>query len=160
MYRDEIWYRKLERAIGERRDSFTDKQWQKLQIDHLLKIANRVREFSNDCETCKGYQHTLNRLEEEFRELPESKAQRQYQIEQLGVMDTHFVAAHRLAPPRYFLRKWLRVGLVGGAIAGVVAMVVLGDFLLLPGCWVVVAVGAALHGVSEDQKYEREHRRI
>ena len=160
MYRDEIWYRKLERAIGERRDGFTDKQWQKFQIDHLLKIANRVREFSDGCEICKGYQHILNRLEEEFRELPDSKAQRQYQIEQLALMDTHFVAAHRLAPPRYFLRKRLRIGLVGGAIAGVIAMVVLGDFLLLPACWAVGAVGAALRGVSEDQQHEREHRRI
>ena len=75
-------------------------------------------------------------------------------------MDTHYVADHRLAPPRYFLRKWLRVGLVGGAIAGMVAMVALGDFLLLPAGWAVCAVGAAFHGVSKDQEYEREHRRI
>ncbi|MBN1248434.1 MAG: hypothetical protein JXC32_12300 [Anaerolineae bacterium] len=160
MYKDEIWYRKLELAINDRQDDFTDKQWRKYQVDHLLKVANRVRETSEDCEVCQSYQHTLTRLEEEFAELPGSKAQRQYQSQQLREMGQHFVKAHNLAPPGYFLRHWLRTGLIGGVLVGLVAMVVFGNLLLLPGGVAVVGGAAALYGMTLDQKAEREHRLI
>jgi len=160
MYKDEIWYRKLEQAITDRRDSLTDKQWSKYQVDLLLKVANRVRTLSDECEVCRGYQHTLIRLEEEFAELPGSKAQRQYQAEQLVLMSKHMAVQHQLATPGFYLRKWLRVGLIAGAVVGFVAMLVVGNLLLLPGGLVAGALLAAAYGAGEDQKVEREHRRI
>jgi len=160
MYRDEIWYRKLEQSISERRDSFTDKQWSKFRIDQLLKMANRVRVLSDDCEVCRGYQHTLTRLEEEFTELADSKAQRQYQVQQLALMAKHMVADHRLAPPQFYVRKWLRFGLIAGAIVGFVAMLAIGNLLLLPGGVIGGVALGAVYGYSEDQKVEREHRHI
>lgn len=160
MYRDEIWYRKLELAIHERRDDFTDKQWRKYQVEHLLRVADRVRASSEDCETCQSYQHTLTRLEEEFAALPDSKAQRQYQSEQLGEMGKHFVKAHGLAPKDYFVRYWLRIGLIAGVVVGLVSTIVVGNLLLLPGGVVIVGGMGALYGWTLDQKYEREHKRI
>lgn len=160
MYKDEIWYRKLESAVNGRRDDFSDKQWRKFQVGRLLRTANRVRETSESCETCQSYQHTLTRLEEEFAELPDSKAQRQYQAEQLREMGQHFVRAHGFAPSGYFLRYWLRMGLRVGALAGFLGMIIGGNLLLLPvGIVLVGAVSAAI-GYVVDQKYERERRRI
>lgn len=160
MYRDEIWYRKLEQAIDDRRDDLTDKQWKRFQVEHLLRVANRVREMSDACETCKSYQHTLTRLEEEFAELPDSKAQRQYQAEQLREMGKHFVKAHNLAPPSFFLRKWLRLGLLVGVMGGFAAMLVTGNFLIFSIGILAVGGLGALYGLTEDQRFEREHRRI
>ena len=160
MYKDEIWYRKFEQAIDERRDAFTDKQWTKFKIDHLLKVANRVRQFSEECETCQDYQHTLTRREEELQELPGSKAQRQYQAEQLWEMGRHFVVAHRIAPPRFCLKRWLKYGLYGGLAIGFVVMVITGNFLLFPAVALAVTALAALWGYSEDQKYARERRLV
>jgi hypothetical protein len=160
MYRDEIWYRKLELALNERQDDFTDKQWHRFQAEYLLKMANRVRETSEACEICQSYQHTLTRLEEEFAELPDSKAQRQYQAEQLREMGKHFVKAHNLAPPRYFLAHWIRLGLIGGIVVGLVATIVIGNLLLFPTAIVLIGAAAAIYGLTLDQKYEREHRLI
>jgi len=160
MYKDEIWYRKLEQALDERRDAFTDKEWGKYNIEGLRKVANRVRQFSESCPTCTGYQHTLTRLEEELQELPDSKAQRQYQAEQLKEMGAHFVQEHELAPPKWFFRKYLRLGLIAGSIIGFLAMLVVGNLLLFPLGLAVGAGAMALYGRSEDAKIEREHRLI
>jgi hypothetical protein len=158
MYRDEIWYRKLEEDVNEHRDDFTEKKWQKYRIDRLLRTANRVREFSDDCEVCKAYQHTLTRLEEELQELPDSKAQRQYQTEQLREMGKHFVEEHGVSPRGFFLRRWLKLGLIAGAIIGVVLVVLNGNLLLLPLGIGAGAVMGAAYGWTEDQKYERRHK--
>jgi hypothetical protein len=160
MYKDEIWYRKFEQAMANRRDTFTDKQWEKLNLDYLLRVANRVRELSDSCETCQGYQRALTRLEEELQELPASKAQRQYQAEQLGEMGQHFVAEHRLAPPHYFRKRWLRYGVFAGLGLGFVAMLAVGNLLLFPVATLLVAGAAALYGHTEDQKYERKRWKI
>lgn len=158
MYKDEIWYRKLVQAVEEHREQFSQKQWDSFRVDLLLKVANRVREFSGECMTCRGYQHTLTRLEEEFQELPDSKAQRQYQREQLRAMTDHLVQAHRLAAPGYFARKRLKFGVLVGLALGFLAMLVYGNLLLWP---LGVLVGGGLawaYGITEDQRFEREHR--
>lgn len=160
MYKDEIWYRKFEQAVNERRDLFSDKQWAKFQLDHLLKVANRVREFSESCDTCRGYQHTLTRLEEESQELPGSKAQRQYQMGQLYQMGEHFVTEHQLAPPKFFLRRWLRYGLFAGLGVGFVAMIIVGNLLLFPAATLLLTGLGAFYGYVQDQKFVRERRLV
>lgn len=158
MYKDEIWYRKLEQAVDTRRDSFTDEQWKKFGVDYLLRVANRVREFSDSCETCKAYQHTLQRLEEELQELPGSKAQRQYQTGQLDEIGQHFAAEHRLAPPRYFVRRWLRYGLISGLVLGFIGMLMVGYLILFPAATLALTAAGALYGHTQDQKCLRARR--
>ncbi len=160
MYKDEIWYRKLTAAVDGHREAFTAKQWAKYRIDDVLKVANRVRESSESCEVCQGYQHTLSRLEEEFAELPGSRAQRQYQEGQLRRMEEHFVDVHRLAPPGFFLRKWLRIGVSVGLGAGLVSVAATGYLALLPLIPLTTALVAALYGWAVDTKYQRERRLI
>ena len=161
MYKDDIWYRKLTQAVEEHRSDFTEKQIQKFSVDFMMRIARRVKDYSDSCETCRGFQHTLTRLEEEFQELPDSKAQRHYQTQQLRVIAEHFVRAHRLAPPRYFLMQYLRYGLIGGLLTGIVlGFLVFGDGTYIP---IGVAVGLALgglYGSTEDAKVKNEHRLI
>ncbi len=160
MYRDEIWYRKLEEAVQAHRDDLTTKQWATYQIPHLLRIADRVRGHADVCETCRSYQHTLTRLEEELQELPSSKAQRQYQAAQLRQMGEHFVAEHQLVPPSFYLRRWLRIGVFAGLAVGLVAALVTENAILVPVGTLVIAASCALYGFTMDQKVEREHRRI
>jgi hypothetical protein len=155
MYKDDIWYRKLEAAVEERRDALTAKQWTRYRIDYLLRVADRVREFSDSCEVCQDYQHTLTRLEEELQELPNSKAQRQYQEGQLRRMGEHFVATHHLAPPGFFLRRWLRTGVFAGLGAGLVSAIVTGRPLFVPLGTLVLAGVGVLYGLMQDQKFQR-----
>ena len=161
MYKDDIWYRKLTQTVEEHRSDFTEKQIRKFSVDFMMRIARRVKDYSDSCETCRGFQHTLTRLEEEFQELPDSKAQRQYQAKQLRAIAEHFVRAHRLAPPRYFLMQYLRYGLIGGLLTGIVlGFLVFGDGTYIP---IGVAVGLALgglYGSTEDAKVKNEHRLI
>jgi hypothetical protein len=160
MYKDEIWYRRFEQSVEQRREFFTDKQWAKLNLDYFLKVANRVRELSDGCETCRSYQQTLTRLEEELQELPNSKAQRQYQAAQLDEMGRHFAAEHRLAPPGYYLRLWLKRGLFAGLGLGFVAMLVSGNLLLFPAVTLFLTGAGALYGYSEDQRFARDRRQV
>ena len=161
MYKDDIWHRKLVRAVEEHEEDFTDKQWSKYRIDQLLRIAERVRQKSEDCEACRSYQHTITRLEEEFQELPDSKAQRQWQAQKIREMSAHLVEEHDLAPPHYFLRRWLKIGLIAGLTLGLVAAaLVTRDLLSIPLGLLLGALIGGLYGWSQDSRFRREHKLI
>lgn len=160
MYKDDIWFRKLEQAVEEHRPDFTEKQLKKYAIDLMMRIARRVKDYSDRCETCRSFQHTLTRLEEEFPELPDSKAQRQYQRNQLQQMAEHFASAHRLAPERYYLMKYLRFGVIAGALVGIALSFFLNDGVyLLAGPALGLVLGGLLGGV-EDSRIRNERRLI
>ena len=161
MYKDDIWYRKIAQEIESHEEDLTDKQWSKYKIDQLLRIADRVRQTSEACETCRGFQYTITRLEEELQELPESKAQRQWQAEKLHEMGKHFVQAHDLAPPHYFLRKWLKIGLVAGLVLGLfAALFVTGNLISLPLGGIVGGLLGGIYGWGQDSQLKQKHRLI
>lgn len=66
MYRDELWYRQLVRDIEVHQSDFTEKQLHAYQVDLLLRLALRIKEASDACETCRSYQSILSRLVEEL----------------------------------------------------------------------------------------------
>jgi hypothetical protein len=161
MYKDDIWYRKVTQEIEEHEEDLTDKQWSKYKIDQLLRIANRVRQKSENCETCRSFQHTITRLEEELQELPDSKAQRQWQAEKLYEMGSHFVQAHELAPPHYFFRKWLKIGLIAGLVLGLVAaLFVTGSLISLPLGGILGGLFGGTYGWGQDRQFRQNHRLI
>lgn len=159
MYKDEMWYRNWSRAVEGHKEIFSNKQWEKYNIKYMLKLGQRAKDFADGCGTCRGYQHPLTRLEEEMRELPDSKAQRQYQAKFLGEMTNHMVKEHRLAPPKYHMIKMLKYGLnVGGVIGFIVTFFVTGNPIHLPIAVILGAVLAELWGFAEDNRIKQEHR--
>jgi hypothetical protein len=143
MYKDDQWYQAWAEAVEIHQEEFTPKQNRRYQIDLMTRIARRVRDHSERCERCRSYQHTLTRLEEEMQELPDSKAQRQWQRQKLREIGQHYVAQHNLAPPGYYTRQGLKYGLLSGAALGVlVGLIVLGiarrwsDHCVLAAGWV------------------------
>ena len=161
MYEDDLWYRRFTKVVEDHKSAFSEKQVKRYQLTLLLRIAGRVKDFSDQCETCRSYQRTLTRLKEEMPELPGSRAQRQYQAQQLREMGEHFVNAHNLAPPGYYMRKWLIYGLIAGAALGVIlGMVILGSALYLPaGAAIGVLVGGMIGNVM-DGNVKQGHRLI
>jgi hypothetical protein len=161
MYKDDLWYRKLTRDIEQHRADFTDKQLRAYQIDLMLRIAQRVKEASDACETCRNFQRALSRLEEEFSELPDSKAQRHYQKQQLRLMAEHFVKAHRLAPAQYYIHLYANYGFIVGLLLGIiVGLLMLNNGLYLPlGAVAGLILGVAL-GSSVDARVKREQRML
>jgi len=157
-YKDEMWYRKLTQALEDHRAGLTEKQVAKFQLAFLLRVVRRVKDNSDACETCRGYQQILTRLEEEFQELAASKAQRQYQKRTLAEISEHYVKAHRMAPAGYHVRKWLRNGLAGGSILGFVAMFLASNLLYFPAGVALGAVFGYLYGSSEDSRVAHDHR--
>ena len=161
MYKDDLWYRKLTRDIEEHRADFTDKQLRAYQIDLMLRLALRIKEASDACETCRNFQRTLSRLEEEFPELSDSKAQRHYQKQQLRLMVEHFVKAHRLAPAQYYIHLYANYGFIVGLLLGIiVGLPMLNNGLYLPlGAVAGLILGVAL-GSSVDARVKREQRML
>ncbi len=159
MYKDEMWYRNWSRAVEVHKEDLSDKQWEKYSIKYMLKLGQRVKSFSDGCRTCRGYQHHLTRLEEEMQELPESKAQRQYQAKLLGTMTDHMVKEHRLAPPNYHMKKMLKYGIYAGSVIGFfVAIFVTGNLVHIPIAIILGAVLAEFYGFAEDTRIKKEHR--
>lgn len=161
MYKDDQWYQAWAEAVEIRQEEFTAKQNQRYQIDLMMRIARRVRDHSDRCERCREYQHTLTRLEEELQELPDSKAQRQWQRQKLNKIGQHYVEQHNLAPPGYYTRQGLKYGLLIGAALGVlVGLIVLGNALYLPAFTALGVLGGLMFGSGQDANVKRNHRQI
>ena len=159
MYKDELWYRQFTRGIEERRLDFTAKQLRAYQVDLMLRIALRVKELSDACETCRGFQQLLSRMEEEFPELPGSKAQRHYQIQQLRLMTEHYVKLHRLAPAHYYTRLYANYGFVVGLLFGItVGLLMLNNGLYLPLASVAGLILGATFGWIADARIKHDRR--
>ncbi len=159
MYKDEMWYRSWSRAVDEHKEELTTKQWEKYNIDTMLKLGHRAKDFADSCQTCRGFQHPLTRLEEEMRELPGSKAQRQYQAKYLATITEHMVKEHRIAPPNYHMNKMLKSGLVIGVVIGfIVTFFVTGNLFHFPIAVVLGVILAELYGFAEDNRIKQEHR--
>lgn len=161
MYKDDQWYLAWAEAVEVHQEAFTAKQNRRFQIDLMMRIARRVRDYSDRCETCRDYQHTLTRLEEEMQELPDSKAQRQWQRQKLREIGQHYVAHHNLAPPGHYTRQGLKYGLLIGAALGVlVGLIVLGDALYLPAFTALGVLGGLMFGSGQDANVKSNHRQI
>jgi len=161
MYKDALWYTKLSRSIEVRKEKFTPKQISQYQIEFFLRLALRIKDYSDRSEACRDFQHVLTRLEAEMGELPASKAQRQYQREKLHEIAEYFVKHHRLAPPQYYTRKSLIYGLITGGVLGLIAslFIVSHSPLFLLGL-ALGGGGGYLYGVTEDNTIQREGRVI
>ena len=161
MYKDEMWYRNWSRAVDAHKEELTDKQWEKYGIAYILKLGRRVKDFSDHCKPCRDYQHPLTRLEEEMRELPDSKAQRQYQAQLIGSLTDHMVKQHRIAPPNYHVKKMLKYGMIAGVVIGVlVSFFVTGNVLHLPIALVLGIALAVIYGYAEDNRIKQEKRTL
>jgi len=161
MYKDELWYRQLIRDFETHRLDFTEKQLRAYQVDLMLRIALRVKELSDACELCRDFQRILSRMEEEFPELPGSKAQRRYHIRQLRLMTEHFVKAHRLAPPQYYTRLYANYGFVVGLLFGIaVGLLVMNNGLYLPLASIAGLILGMTLGWIVDTRVKREQRVI
>ena len=161
MYKDELWYRQLIRDIEEHRLDFTDKQLRAYQVDLMLRLALRIKETSDTCETCRSFQSALSRLEEDLPELPGSRAQCHHQAQQLRLVTEHFVKAHRLAPAQYYTRLYANYGFVTGLLFGIaVGLLVWGNGLYLPVASVAGLILGVVYGSSVDARVKREKRLI
>jgi len=159
MYKDELWYRQLIRDIEAHQSDFTEKQLHAYQIDLLLRLALRIKETSDACETCRSFQSLLSRLAEELPQLPGSKAQRRSQIQQLRIIVEHFVKAHRLAPAQYYTHLYANYGFITGLLLGIaVGLLMLNNGLYLPAAAVAGLVLGVLLGYSVDARVKREQR--
>lgn len=159
MYKDELWYQQLIRDIEERCLDFSEKQQHVYQVDLMLRLALRIKEASDACETCRGFQSILSRLAEELPQLPGSKAQRHYQAQQLRIIIEHFVKAHRLAPARYYTHLYANYGFVVGLLLGIaVGLLMLNNGVYLPVAAVAGLVLGALLGYSADARVKHDQR--
>jgi len=161
MYKDELWYRQLIRSIEEHCLDFTEKQQHAYQVDLLLRLALRIREASDACETCRSFQSLLSPLEEDLPELPRSKAQRHYQMQQVRLIVEHFVKVHGLAPMYYYTHLYANYGFIAGLLVGIaVGLLTLNNGLYLPVAAVVGLVLGILLGYRTDARVKREQRII
>ncbi len=159
MYKHNLWYQQFTRAVEKRQETFTEQQIKKFQLPLLLRLAQRVAEFSEKCETCRGYQQILTRLEEEMGELPTSQAQRQYQKRQIQAQAAHFRQAHGLYTPGYFAVTGLTLGLSLGSAVGIL----LGLIVLQNPAFLGLGIGGGLavgYGVGSSRDAQVKQRQV
>ena len=112
------WRRETIRALETKQRDFEQKQIEAYRLPLLQRCARRIEELSRHCETCRQFQHDVTRLVEEMHHLPDSKAQRRHQLEEIRRFTRHLRKAHDLTTKRYWISQGLNYGTILGMGAG------------------------------------------
>ncbi|MBN2682823.1 MAG: hypothetical protein JXR58_09970 [Bacteroidales bacterium] len=95
------------------------KDYSFFMLTRLPGIAEKLEEFSDSCEDCKNYMHTL---EKQINILPkivsDDVSYRKEYEKTLDLISRHLRKEHKLVPERFFVAVYSTFGLFGGLFLG------------------------------------------
>ena len=147
------WYERIEKEIASSGASLTGKERKKYKLDHLLKVAGRVEEFSPSCGECQLKQQEIEQLVQELvllLQTPGKQALKSYR-KKSDAITKHLQKVHKLVPAGYYKGIWTGTGVA----IGTGASTALGNPAI--GSGLGIAIGLAV-GSYLDKKAEKEGR--
>ena len=147
------WYERIAQEVASYKDTLTEKEYKKYKLDHLLKVARRVDEFSNTCGECQLSQQEITQLVQELSMLTQmpSKEGRKSFLKKIDSITKHLRKQHKLVSPGYYKGIWTGIGMAVGT--GLSAA--LGNPGI--GTGIGIVLGLAVGGYL-DKKAEKEGR--
>ncbi|MBA7674086.1 hypothetical protein ES703_82293 [subsurface metagenome] len=148
------WYNRVVQEINLHKNALNKKDYKKYKLDLLLRIAERVDDFSSICGKCQLFQPEITRLTGDLQNISlMSKENRKSYFKTIGNITKHLRKQHKLVTAGYYLRICMSIGTgVGVAIGAALGNPGIGPAI---GIALGVAVGSYL-----DRKAKKEGRVI
>ena len=148
------WYNRVVQEINLHKNALNKKDYKKYKLDLLLRIAERVDDFSSICGKCQLFQPEITRLTGDLQNISlMSKENRKSYFKTIGNITKHLRKQHKLVTAGYYLGICMSIGTgVGIAIGAALGNPGIGPAI---GIALGVAVGSYL-----DRKAKKEGRVI
>lgn len=120
------WYQDVAREIGSIEEGLGQRDQKKYKLNLLLRLAQRVTNFSADCQECQHWQGQISRLTEDLKYLYQMTP-RKYQdyLTATKRLTRHLKQKHGLIQGRQYTRRLVSIGAAFG-----VFLIILGYVLL------------------------------
>ncbi len=156
---ESVWYQKLEKTAIEQNDLLYKNDFKFYQVDSLLKIAQKVERFSDDCAFCKTSMQTTEDLVENLFEYLKGDLKLRKAFEQkVNTMLDHLRKKHKIYPPSYFISLYSLLGIIIGlALTAVIAQLTIPGFMkqsLLFGFVIGLVTGRILGKIKDKKQYK------
>ena len=153
------WHDDIARKIGGHKDSLSQKESKKYKLDLLLRIAQRVADFSAECGECQLLQPEITRLTEDLGilvQLPkeqQNKEQRKNYFRTINSIIKHLQKQHKLVTEGYYIGIGTAIG------SGIGVAIGAGSDNVGIGMPIGIGIGVAI-GAYLDKKAKKEGRVI
>lgn len=148
------WYKDIETRINSSKSSLSKKEYNKYQLDTLLRISQRVRGFSPECEECLRLQADISQMvDQSGNSTGLSKDQYKAYCRSMNNIIHHLREKHKLALEGESLGIWIGIGAALGIVFGII----------MDNIAIGIAIGAALGvtiGSSLNYKNKKDDRVI
>lgn len=153
------WSVGIKRKLDEHRSQIRKSDYKFFNVDRLERVAERLDEFSEECEVCKELKSDVEHLAEHLPDYLDGTLHKRREFEKRN--DTpvmHLRKAHQLYPQNYFTSVYALAGLSAGLLAGggisLLTAYVTAFHGLIFGFVLGLAVGY-IAGISKDKKQKK-----
>lgn len=116
------WYNRTVKEINLHKNNLSKKEAKKYKLDLLLRVVDRVDEFSAICGECQNYQGEISRLVAELGnliQLPGKEGRKSYH-NTINAIVKHLQKTHKLVSAGQNVGIWMAIGTGLGAAIGTV----------------------------------------
>ena len=149
------WYNRTATEINLHQDTLNKKDSKKYKLDLLLRVANRVDDFSSYCGECQMFQQEITTLAQDLGNLIQlpDKERRKSHIKEINNIVKHLKKEHKLITEGYYRGMGMIIGPAMGTGIGTA----------LDNTGIGIAIGVAIGvivGNYMDKKAEKEGKVI
>ncbi len=114
------WYNRTAKEINLHKDTFNKKDSKKYKLDLLLRVANRVDDFSSYCGECQMFQQEVTTLAQDLGNLIQlpDKGRRKSHIKKINNIIKHLKKEHKLITEGYYRGIGMIIGPATGTGIG------------------------------------------
>ena len=121
------WYNRIAADISGYKLTLGPKASQRYRLDHLLRIARRIDDYSGICAECQGYQREITGLVQNLGlmvQVPDKEGFRKH-VRTITVLTEHLKKVHKLVDKGHYMGIGVGIGLaIGGGIGAALGSVV------------------------------------
>ena len=156
-----VWSNTIKQNIENQRESIFKRDYKFFKIDRLEKVAERIDEYSDNCEVCQSFKPEVENISLNVAELINGSPNNRSQYEKRNeVLIKHLKEEHGLVHREYYASVYSFAGFAGGIIlfGGIAFLIDIRYFVfsLLLGFTIGIIVGRVL-GRKKDREKERKN---
>lgn len=154
------WSTGVKRNIESKREKIYKRDFKFFKIDRLIRIADRIDEFSNTCKDCENYKKEIEQITEKLPEYINGYPRQRSEYEKRSeVLVKHLKEKHNLVQAEYYSAVYSLAGLSGGLIlaGGIFYLIHPGFFKIgiLSGFTLGIIIGRIL-GKRKDRQIKKD----
>jgi hypothetical protein len=113
------WYSEIENTVQSEKKKMTTREIRFFQVDRFLKLVFRIEANKDSCSECNGFAREVKNVVPTISGMFQGTTSSKERYEALyDGMIKHLRKTHQIFPPRYFTALYTFIGMMSGALVG------------------------------------------